>query len=158
MLKLGIFTKPVHVEKIVNYLNQHTNIDYIISTDKRELYDCYTFDIGISYAFSDKINIPRTCTSSWYNYHPAPLPRYKGNGVYSRAIKECVFTWAVSLHHMTMIIDEGELIDKIEFELVTNPTSTNEIGSISHYYLFQLFKKTIESFVEPVVFGTCDTL
>ena len=37
-MKYGIFTKPIHVEKIVNYLNQYTDMDYIISTVKAEIY------------------------------------------------------------------------------------------------------------------------
>ena len=158
MLKLGIFTKPIHIEKIVNFLNQNTNIEYIISTDKRELYHCYKFDVGVSYCFGSMIDISKTCTDLWYNYHPAPLPMFKGADVYANAVGKKVKDWSVSLHKMTMELDSGELIDKMCFDLLSVPVSSNEIGSISHYYLFQLFKKSIGCLVEPVVFGTCDGL
>ena len=157
-MKYGIFTKPIHVEKIVNYLNQYTKLYYIISTDKRELYDCYNYDIGISYAFGSLIDINKTPTKIWFNYHTAPLPEYKGGDVYARAIKDKITHWAVILHRMTMELDDGEVIKRIDFPLRTIPTSTNEIGSIAHYYLFQLFKATIESLGEPIVFGTCNSL
>lgn len=157
-MKYGIFTKPIHVEKIVNYLNQFTDIDYIISTDKRELYDCYNYDIGISYTFGSLIDISKTPTRLWFNYHPAPLPEYRGADVYARAIKERVKHWTVTLHKMTMELDSGEIIRRIDFRLYSVPISTNEIGCVAHYYLFQLFKETIESLCEPIVFGTCDSL
>ena len=158
LLKYGIFTKPIHVEKLVNFLNQHTIVDYIISTDKRELYNCYNFDIGISYSFDYIIDIDKTSTELWYNYHPALLPFFRGNDVYSLAVSQQVKKWGVTLHRMTMEIDKGEIIKTKEFDLVSPPVSTNEIGSIAHYYLFQLFKETIEKLWEPTVWGTCDAL
>lgn len=158
-MKYGIFTKPIHVEKIVNYLNQNTNLDYIISTNKYELY-MYDFDIGISYCFPSlvDVNYPIPNKRIWYNYHPAPLPEYEGANNYSDAIRDGVWKYAVTLHRMTMNLDRGEIIKRIDFPLQSIPVSTNELGSIAHYYLFQLFKETIESLGEPVVFGTCDGL
>jgi len=140
-VKFGIFTKPIHVEKIVNFLNLKTNYKYIISTDKRELYKCFDFDIGISYGFGDIIDIDKTCTKNWFNFHPAMLPMYKGSGCYAKAIGDEVKFFGVSVHRMTMKIDTGFLIDEILFDLDVIPVSTNEIGCICHYYLFQLFKR-----------------
>jgi len=144
-MKIGIFTKSIHVEKLVNYLNQFTDIDYVISTDKRELYNWYDYDIGISYAFGAMIDLERVPCKTFFNYHPAPLPEYKGGDVYACAVKDKVTAWSVSLHVMTMELDTGKLIKRIDFPLAGIPLSTNEIGCISHYYLFQLFKRTIEN-------------
>ena len=150
MFKYAIFTKQIHVEKLVNYLTQHTELDFIISTDKRELYNWLNYDIGISYAFGSIINIDRTPTKLWYNYHPASLPEYKGADVYARAVKDNVLEWAVTLHRMTMELDTGRIIKQIPFKLVSPPISTNEIESIAHYYLFQLFKETILTIGEEI--------
>ena len=139
-MKLGIFTKPIHVEKIVNFLNQHTYLNYIISTDKNEL-SAYEFDIGISYCFQYKIPINN---KPWYNYHPAPLPEYPGLTNYSKPIKDKVTSFGVTLHKMTDELDKGEIIKKRTFELESIPVNTNELGCITHYHLFQLFKETIE--------------
>lgn len=140
----GIFTKSIHVEKLVNYLNTKTDLDYVISTDKRELYNWYKYDVGISYGFGSIIDLNRVPAKIFYNYHPAPLPEYKGGDVYARAVKEMVAGWGVTLHVMTDVLDTGKIIDEIRFKLMSSPSSTNEIGSIAHYYLFQLFKKTIK--------------
>ena len=138
MNKLGIFTKPIHVEKIVNYLNQYTDIDYIISTDKKEI-DMFDFDVGISYCFPYIIDIK---DKPWYNYHPAPL-EYPGFTNYTKPVEDKIKDFSVTLHKMTNEVDKGEIIKVKHFKLCSCPTSTNELGNITHYYLFQLFKDTI---------------
>ena len=137
-MKLGIFTKPIHVEKIVNYLNQHTDINYIISTNKQEI-ESFEFDIGISYCFPYIIDIK---DKLWYNYHPAP-PNYPGMSNYSKPVADKVKEFAVMLHKMTNVVDEGPIVKIKHFKLDSIPVNSNELGNITHYYLFQLFKETI---------------
>ena len=151
-VSLGVFTKPVHVEKIVNYLNTRKDIDYVISTDKRELYECYDFLVGVSYGFGSLIDVDRS-GRPWFNYHPAPLPVYRGGDVYARAVHDRVIWWGVTLHRMTMEVDSGDIIRRRMFLLCSPPVSTNEIGCIAHYHLFQLFKESVGDLVEPVVWG-----
>lgn len=145
-VKFGIFTKPIHTEKLVNYLNQNTDLDYIISTQKPELL-AYDFDVGVSYCFPHIVNVnyhPVGNRRIWYNYHPAPLPDYPRDTNYALAIRDKVKEYGVSLHIMTMDIDKGPLLEVKRFMLDSLPTNSNELGAISHYYLFQLFKETIE--------------
>ena len=144
MKKYGIFTKPQHVEKLVNYLNQYTDIDYVISTNKYELVSL-NFDIGISYCFPYIIDLNDEYNKNriWYNYHPAPLPRYGDLGNYQKGIKEKVEWWGVSLHLMVKKVDAGPVFQIDYFKLKEVPINTQELGDISHYYLFQLFKGTI---------------
>lgn len=147
-MKYGIFTKPQHVEKIVNFLNESTDIYYIISTNKYEPL-AYDFDIGISYCFPWIIDSRYDAgmlleTKDWYNYHPAPLPEYKNWGNYQKGIKAGVEAWGVSLHRMTKHVDEGPVLKVKYFKLNSIPSNTQELGDISHYHLFQLFKETIE--------------
>jgi len=145
-MKYGIFTKTQHVEKIVNFLNENTDLYYVISTNKWEPL-AYEFDIGVSYCFpwiiDSKYN-ELLETKDWYNYHPAPLPFYGGWGNYQKGIKNEIEEWAVSLHRMTEQVDEGPVLKVKHFKLHSLPTNTQELGDISHYYLFQLFKETIE--------------
>jgi methionyl-tRNA formyltransferase len=79
----------------------------------------------------------------WYNYHPAPLPKYKGIRNYVDAIKDDAEEFGVTLHKMNMEFDEGEIIGVKKFKLISKPINTDELGTITHYYLFQLFKETI---------------
>ena len=134
-----IFTKPRHIEKIVNFLNSKTGIQYYITSDKQEIINfAFPFDIGISYCCPYILNLD---SRPFYNYHPAPL-EYKGSNVYARAIKKDMTVWGVTLHKMTSEVDCGEVIQEILFDM-DEPCSTNEIGTIAHAYLFKLFRQTI---------------
>ena len=146
-MKYGIFTKPIHVEKLVNYLNEHTDIDYIISTRKDDIHT-YDFDIGVSYCFPYivDINYPINDKRIWFNYHPGPLPKYPGVNNYSDAIRDGVTRYGVTLHEISMKVDNGTIIRRIDFDLENIPVCINELGTITHYYLFQLFKMTIADF------------
>lgn len=148
--KMAIFTKPIHVEKLVNYLNQNTDLDYVISTRKDEI-NAFDFEVGVSYCFPyivDVHNFPEMPVSDkrmWYNYHPAPLPKYPGIQNYADAISDKVMEYGVTLHVMTEKVDAGEILAITKFPLASLAVNDNELGSIAHYYLFQLFKETIEA-------------
>lgn len=142
-MKYGIFTKQIHIEKLVNFLNTK-NIDYFVSTSRDEIN--LDFDIGVSYCFPYivDVNYPMNSKRIWYNYHPAPLPEYPGRGSYVDAINDKVKEFGVTLHVMTNQVDKGDILKRRKFKLDSLPVNSNELGSITHYHLFQLFKETIE--------------
>ncbi len=111
-MKIAIFTKPHHVEKLTNYLTQHTAIDFVISSERHEL-NAFDYDIGISYCFPYIINVKKG-DAAWYNFHPAPLPKYKGVSCYADAIKDKVREWSVSLH---IILRSGLLLFTIQLNM-----------------------------------------
>ncbi len=141
-MKLGIFTKPEHVEKIVNYLNQYTDIKYIISTNRREI-DLFKYDVGVSYCWPWKISQEQLSTKPWYNYHPGLLPHCKGVDCYTNAIN--LKKYGVTLHRMDQEFDTGEIITTLEFN--ADPVNTQDLANITHYKLFELFKATINQLV-----------
>lgn len=137
----GIFTKPIHVEKLASFLGTK-NIDFIISTRRDAMYR-KDFDIGISYCYPYIVDTGLD-KRPWYNYHPAPLPEYPSLSCLSSAINERVNTFGVTLHNMTKQVDGGSIVKKKMFKLMSIPVDFNELGCITHYYLFQLFKETVE--------------
>lgn len=146
-MMLGIFTKPTHVEKLHHFLNTlEWDFKYFISTKFEDL-NAYNFDVGISYCFPRIIPDCHLKDKKWYNYHPAPLPRYPGLNCYAFAIKDKVKNFGVTLHEMTDKPDAGEILARQDFKLDTEPVHHNELGTIAHYYLFQLFKKTVERII-----------
>ena len=140
-MRLGIFTKPIHVEKIVNYLNQWTDILYTISTVREEV-DLFEYDIGVSYCWPWKVK--DTTSRKWYNYHPGLLPNHKGRDCYVKAILDGKF--GVTLHRMDDDFDTGEILRVVEFE--ASPVNTQELGNLYHTELFNLFKDTIEGIAD----------
>jgi hypothetical protein len=151
--KMGIFTKEHHVEKIVNYLTEYTDIDFIISTNRWEP-DAFDSTINISYCFPWLIkNIPKNVV--WYNFHPSPLnpsnpaEHFGDWGHWVRALKRIretgVLMWGASLALIDEGVDSGPELKTIWFPLRSIPVNTQELGDATHYYMFQLFKETIEA-------------
>lgn len=140
-----IFTKSRHIYKISKFLdglkldNKIFTIHDSIPNDK--------FDLGVSYCYPRKIlpdllYIPK---KGFINYHPHPLPEYKGLDSYENAVKDKVSSYGVSVHYMDEEYDTGKIIKVDRFELHEPPTSVQELGAITHFFLFNLFKKTLLS-------------
>ena len=51
--------------------------------------------------------------------------------------------WGVTVHYMDENYDTGPIIRVKKIPLNEPPSDGNELGPISHYFLFQLFKETI---------------
>lgn len=107
-----------------------------------------TYDLGVCYGFPHLIKV-ELHPEPFYNYHPAPLPGYGDWGNYQRGLhdlKNGVITeWGVSLHAIDDTIDGGTVLQTMPVPLHTIPVDIQELGDIAHYWLFQLFKDTIEA-------------
>ena len=141
---IRIYTKLRHVQKIADFLTTK-KLEYEIFTINDVPPDT-TFDLGVSYCYPRKISnelliIPKI---AFVNYHPGPLPNYKGPTEYEDAIEKKEIHWGVTLHHMNEEYDSGKIIKTLKFDLHEPPTSREELGAISHYFLFKLFKQTVE--------------
>lgn len=140
---IRVYTKTRHIDKIKNFFD-HKNIDYEIYT----IYDnppFKKFDLGVSYCYPRKISkellsVPK---KGFVNYHPGPLPKYKGPNESQDAINNKETHWGVTVHYMNEEYDSGKIIKVKWFDLHEPPISTQELGAVSHYFLFHLFKDTI---------------
>lgn len=144
---IRIYTKERHVKKIENHLNS-LKIEHEIFTIKDNPKN-NDFKLGISYCYPRKIiepilSIPK---KGFINFHPGPLPKYKGPNEYEDAIRNKEIHWGVTVHKMNEEYDAGEILKVKKIELHEAPTSIEEIGAISHYFLFELFKETIQEYV-----------
>jgi len=145
---IRVYTKERHVSKINNFLNS-LDLDHEIFTVKDNP-PLQPFGLGVSYCYPRKItasllSMPK---KGFVNYHPGPLPSYKGPNEYEDAIKNKEIHWGVSLHYMNEDFDAGPIIKVKKFDLHEPPSSIPELGAISHYFLFQLFKETIKDIYE----------
>ena len=154
-----MYTKSRHAEKIKKFLKTR-QIDFEIFTTKDDptesfetsYYDGKQFDLGISYCYPRKISEPLLSTpkQGFVNYHPAPLPKYKGPTELDEAIKNKEINWGVTLHQMDESYDTGKIIKMKEITLHEPPISKQELGAISHYFLFILFKETIDDLLKSI--------
>jgi len=148
-MRYGIFTSPRHAVKLINYLNYYQpGLEYIISTDRYGPYEL-DYDIGVCYGFKWLIADELLKKHDFYNFHPAPLPSHGDAGNYARGLHDLkngrLKEWGVSLHRIDHGVDSGTVLQTISIPLASIPVDAQELGDIGHYWLFQLFKKTIHA-------------
>ena len=79
---IRVYTKARHIEKIHRFLNSSKLEHEIFTTinppsKERELEQ---FELGVSYCYPRKVTEPLLSLppKGFINYHPGPLPKYKG--------------------------------------------------------------------------------
>jgi methionyl-tRNA formyltransferase len=77
------------------------------------------YDLGVSILYWKKLQdefLTLPCKGV-INFHPAPLPEYKGTCGYNLAILDSKNSWAVTAHYMNNEIDAGRIIERINFPI-----------------------------------------
>lgn len=99
------------------------------------------FDLGLSILYWRKIRQPMLAASRYgiMNFHPAPLPEYKGVGGYNLAILEARADWAVSAHYVDEEIDTGEIISVRRFPIDNSAETAQSLERTSMAQLRDLF-------------------
>ena len=140
---IRVLTRTRHVSKIEKFLTQvgleheiYTTNDTPPNTD---------YDLGLSYTHTRKIIEPELSKpkKGWVNFHPAPLPHYKGWKFIYQAIQNKETHWGVSVHYIDENYDTGPIIKVLPIELHEPPTVFHELAAVSYHFLFILFKETI---------------
>lgn len=85
-------------------------------------------DLGLSVLYRKKIRSPiiNNCKYGVINFHPAPLPDYKGNAGYNIAILKNLKKWAASAHYVDEKFDTGPIIKKQIFKI--NPVNETALS------------------------------
>lgn len=103
------------------------------------------FDLGLSMLFWRKlkeglIHSPELQT---INFHPAPLPEYKGTAGYNLAILDGLDEWAMTAHYVDDEIDTGDIIELQRFAICKNTETAKSLEKTSQGYLFKLFVNVV---------------
>lgn len=103
-------------------------------------------DLIISYLFWQKIKQPLLSVPKLgaINFHPAPLPDYKGLGGYNAAILNGNSTYGVTAHFMNEDIDGGDIIKVRRFRIDKENETALSLEKKSQIEMFELFKETIQ--------------
>lgn len=94
--------------------------------------------LGYRRLFSGKF-LERTSVEM-YNIHPSLLPRFKGLDVYRRVLESNVDVSGATLHRIVEEMDEGEVIDRITYD-VPEDSGVEQFRSYSREYQKKLFRK-----------------
>jgi methionyl-tRNA formyltransferase len=82
------------------------------------------------------------------NFHPAPLPEFKGIGGYNLALLNNIKSWAVTAHFVDKEIDTGPIIDLIDFRIDSVDQTVWSLQEKSQEYIYELFSKIVAELSE----------
>lgn len=109
-------------------------------------------DLIISLLYPNKIKEPILSYAKLgcINFHPAPLPEYKGVAPYTKGIIDGVDTWGVSAHYIDEEIDTGDIIKINKFH-ISNQETSKSLSLKSHKELYKLFTEVVGMFINGIV-------
>ena len=106
-------------------------------------------DVGLSMLYWRKFQGPFLTVPKYglINFHPAPLPDYKGVGGYNLAILERRSDWAASAHFVDTEIDTGPIIKVDRFDIDPDNETAQSLEKKSQLFLRDLFESVVEMLV-----------
>jgi methionyl-tRNA formyltransferase len=109
-----------------------------------------TFDLGVSMLYWRKLRgaLLGVAPLGIVNFHPAPLPDYKGVGGYNLAILDGLEKWACTAHYVDEEIDTGAIIALEWFGMDRENETARSLEAKSQSVLFELFKTVFDRLVE----------
>ena len=104
-------------------------------------------DLVISLLFWKRIRRPiiELPKIACINFHPAPLPEFRGVGGYNVAILENLKYWGAAAHLVDESFDTGELIDVRRFDIDASRETAFTLEQATQQVLFELFRDTMET-------------
>lgn len=107
-------------------------------------------DLVVSFLFWKRIkpaliDLPRF---GCINFHPAPLPDYKGLGGYNFAILDKLSEWGVAAHYVDPSFDTGPIIDVARFPFDWRTATAFSLEQAARIVTVSLFKDVVARVAE----------
>src|SRR5688572_16310256 len=121
-MKVLILTNPLYKDFIGDIIFPF-NADHDVHgySDARsypfETWKKRDYDIGISFMYQHKVPAAEVNNHTWFNFHPAPLPQYKGRNLCYHAIMNGETEFGATLHYMDENFDTGDIIEVFKFDI-----------------------------------------
>lgn len=102
-------------------------------------------DLVVSFLFWNLIREPLLSlgTIGCLNFHPAPLPDFRGVGGYNVAILEGLPSWGVSCHFVDERFDTGDVVEVRRFDVDQAGETAFSLDLKSQDHLVQLFQSVL---------------
>ena len=81
------------------------------------------YDFGISFLYLEKIPSFHVKNAPWFNFHPGPLPMYKGRNLCYHAIMNGTKEFGATIHYMDENFDTGDIIEVRNFNVLNTDTA-----------------------------------
>lgn len=102
-------------------------------------------DVVVSFLFWKRIREPLIVAPRFgcINFHPAPLPEFRGVSGYSLAVYENLSAWGVTAHFVEDHFDTGDIIEVRRFHIDAGEETALSLEKRSQPVLLHLFKDVI---------------
>lgn len=121
-MKVLIATQEKYVPFIVDVV-QHYHDHLIMINSRKPTSDWTDYDVGISFMWDRKIQKFELDIAPWINFHPGPLPEYKGRNLCYHAIMNGETEFGATVHYMDENFDTGDIIEVRRFPLLDFDTA-----------------------------------
>ena len=143
MVKVIYLSSTENGKKLYEWLKRQDCEIVLAETDNNKVTSFPDYDIGIGFLYTHKIPPSEFTTPfKWVNFHPGPLPFYRGRNLGYHAIINEEKEFGATIHYMDEKFDTGEIIETIHFPIENSFTAKDIIES-SHEKLENLFIKHI---------------
>lgn len=78
------------------------------------------------------------------NFHPAPLPGYKGLGGYNLALLRHLTSWGITAHLIDEKIDTGGILDQMNFEIDPDGETIKTLQKKCERHILIMFERLIK--------------
>jgi methionyl-tRNA formyltransferase len=112
--------------------NQLQNVDLVISIVHQRLIKQPLIDLG---------------RMGCINFHPAPLPEYRGWGTYNLGILDNIDYWGTSAHFVNSEFDKGPLIQVNRFPIEMQKQTAYSLEQITQKHLLQTFISVFDKII-----------
>ena len=108
--------------------------------------DLREIDVVLSFLFWKKIRRPLIALArlGCLNFHPAPLPEYRGWGAYIFGVYEGATSWGVSAHFVDEEFDTGDLIQVRRFSIDPMRETGFTLERQTQQHLIELFAEVMD--------------
>jgi methionyl-tRNA formyltransferase len=107
-------------------------------------------DVVVSFLFWNRIREPLISLgrAGCLNFHPAPLPDYRGVGGYNVAILDGLASWGVSCHFVDEHFDTGDLVEVERFAIDPESETAFSLDLTSQEHLLALFERVMQRLLD----------
>jgi methionyl-tRNA formyltransferase len=107
-------------------------------------------DVVVSFLFWNLIRQPLLSLGSvgCLNFHPAPLPDYRGIGGYNVAILDGLSEWGVSCHFVDERFDTGDLVEVERFAIDQETETALSLDRKSQEHLLGVFERVLRRLLD----------
>lgn len=115
-MKIFIRTKKIYTSFVSGATLGNHGHQVSIDVEGHPDYFPKEYDVGIS--FMSTYKVPKSeLDKTWFNFHPAPLPEYKGRNLCYHAIMNGAKYFGASVHYMDEDFDTGDIIKDCKFDI-----------------------------------------